>query len=55
MPPPHDVSSLRSFLSSVQFYGKFLPPHTSTVAEPLHRLTLKSVAWSWESEEDQAF
>jgi len=24
---------------SVQFYGKFLPPHASTVAEPLHKLT----------------
>jgi len=55
MPPPHDVSSLRSFLGSVQFYGKFLPPHASTVAEPLHRLTRKDVSWRWESEEDHAF
>jgi len=39
MHPPHDVSSLRSFLRSVEFYGKFMPPNTSTVAESLHRLT----------------
>ena len=25
MPCPHDVSTLKSFLRSVQFYGKFLP------------------------------
>ena len=55
MPPPHDVSSLRSFLGSVQFYGKFLPLHASTVAEQLHRLTRKGIPWHWESEEDQAF
>ena len=55
MPPPHDVSSLRSFLGSVQFYGKFLPSHASTVAEPLHQLTRKGVPWRWESVEDQAF
>jgi len=55
MPPPHDVSSLSSFLGSVQFYGKFLPPPASTVAEPLHRLTCKGVPWRWESEDDRAF
>jgi len=55
MPPPHGVFSLRSFLGSVQFCGKCLPPHASTVAEPLHRLTCKGVPWCWESEEDQAF
>jgi len=26
MPAPHDVSTLRSFLGSVQFYAKFLLP-----------------------------
>jgi len=55
MPPPHDVSFPRSLLGSVQFYGKYLPPHASTVAEALHRLTRKGVSWCWESEENQAF
>ena len=41
MPAPHDVSTLRSFLGSVQFYAKFLPPTFASVAEPLYRLTRK--------------
>ena len=42
MPPPRDVSSLRAFLGSVQFYGKFLP-HLATEADPLHHITKKNV------------
>ena len=55
MPAPHDVSTLRSFLGSVQFYAKFLPPHFASVAEPLHRLTKKGNQWAWGSEEQAAF
>jgi len=55
MPAPHDVSTLRSFLGSVQFYAKFLPPHFASVAEPLHRLTRKGNQWAWGSEEQAAF
>lgn len=54
MPPPTDVSTLRSFLSSLQFYGKFLPD-LATVTEPLHRLTRKGITWNWGSHEDAAF
>ena len=54
MPPPSDVSSLRSFMGSVQFYGKFLP-NLSTVAEPLNRLTKKDTPWNWGAEEQTAF
>ena len=54
MLPPKDVSSLRSFLGSVQFYGKFLP-NLSTVAEPLYHLTKKDVAWKWGTIEQEAF
>lgn len=36
--PPENVSTLRSFLGSVQFYGKFLP-NLATITEPLHSLT----------------
>ena len=49
MPVPHNVGSLRSFLGSVQFYGKFLPPALSTISEPLHRLTRDGVSWQWTS------
>ena len=41
MPAPADVSSLKAFLGSVQFYAKFLPANLSTIAEPLYRLTKK--------------
>ena len=34
MPPPENVSSLRSFLGSIQFYGKFLP-NLATITESL--------------------
>lgn len=54
MPPPTSVSSLRSFLGSAQFYGKFLP-NLSTVTEPLHHLTRKEVKWTWGVTEQTAF
>ena len=54
MPPPKDVSSLRAFLGSVQFYGKFLP-HLATEAEPLHHLTKKNVDWKWGEKEEKVF
>ena len=54
MPPPKDISSLRAFLGSVQFYGKFLP-HLATEAEPLHHLTKKNVDWKWGKKEEKVF
>ena len=46
MPAPSDVTSLKSFLGSVQFNAKFLPPSYATEAEPLYRLTKKDVEWN---------
>ena len=43
MPAPSDATSLKSFLGSVQFCAKFLPPSYATKAEPLYRLTKKDV------------
>ena len=54
MPRPEDVSSLKSFLGSVQFYGKFLP-NLSTIAEPLYQLTRRNLPWKWGAEEESAF
>eukprot|EP00731_Ephydatia_muelleri_P003019 Em0001g3019a len=54
MPPPENVSSLRSFLGSVQFYSKFLP-NLASVTEPLHRLTKKEVSWTWGTEQVKVF
>jgi len=44
MPAPTDVSSLKSFLGSVQFYNKFLP-NFSTVITPLPELLRKRAKW----------
>ena len=54
MPPPTDVSSLKSFLGSVQFYSKFIKD-LATKAEPLYRLTKKKTPWKWGDEEQAAF
>ena len=54
MPAPTDVSSLRSFLGSVQFYAKFLP-NLATVTEPFYHLTKKDVKWNWGPSEQAAF
>ena len=54
MPPPMDVSRLKSFLDSVQFYGKFIP-NLASMAEPLYRLTKKATPWKWEDEEQATF
>ena len=51
---PTDVSTLRSFLGSVQFYSKFLPPSFSTTAAPLYRLLRDKVAWKWTELEKSA-
>ena len=37
---PKNVETLRSFMGSVQFYTKFLPPSLSTLTEPLQKLTV---------------
>lgn len=37
---PMNAQEIRSFLGSVQFYGKFIP-NLSTIAEPLYALTRK--------------
>ena len=54
MPAPTNVSTLKSFLGSVQFYSKFLE-NLSTVLEPLYNLTKKGVLWSWGKGEQRAF
>ena len=53
-PAPQNVSQLRSFLGLVNYYGKFLPNLSSTLA-PLHRLLRKHTRWLWSSSEEEAF
>jgi len=54
MPPPSDVSALRSFFGAVQFYRKLLPD-LSTVFDPLHRLPKSDTLWRWSTNEPSAF
>ena len=54
MPAPINVTQLRSFLGSVQFYNKFLPD-LSTVSDPFYRLTQKHTNWKWEIPQEEAF
>ena len=53
-PPPKNVSELKSFLGMVNYYGKFLPNLSTTLA-PLYRLLRKETLWQWGDEEQQAF
>ena len=52
MPPPADISGLRSFLDAVQFYGKSIP-NLYTMTEPLTSITRRDMPWKW-GEEQQA-
>ena len=53
-PKPQDVSTLRSFLGLVNFFGRFIP-NCSTLLHPLNRLLRKDVEFEWSEECDQAF
>ena len=55
LPTPTDVSTLKSFLGSVQFYAKFLPSNLSTICEPLYRLTKKNTEFVWGPSHVRAF
>ena len=55
MPTPKNISTLKSFLASVQFYSKFLPPYFSEITEPLYKLIRKGQQWKWGEEEATSF
>ncbi|XP_064464136.1 uncharacterized protein K02A2.6-like [Ornithodoros turicata] len=54
MPPPNQVSELRSFLGMVQHYGKYLEGHAD-VCSPLNDLLKKGASWCWTSACVEAF
>ena len=43
-PAPKDLNQMRSFLSLVNYYAKFIP----TVLHPLNRLLRQDVSWEWD-------
>lgn len=54
MPPPMDISSLKSFLGFVLFYRKFIP-NLTTMVKLLCHLTKKATLWKWGDKEQAAF
>ena len=55
MPTPKNIFTLKSFLASVQFYSKFLPPYFSEITEPLYKVTRKGQQWKLGEEEATSF
>jgi len=53
-PAPKDVSQLKSFLGLLNYYCKFLPNLSTTLA-PLYKLLQKKSNWQWGSEQQKAF
>ena len=53
-PPPQDPQQLRSFLSLVNYYGKFIP-NLATIVNPLNKLLHKDDPWKWDAACQAAF
>ncbi|XP_062556963.1 uncharacterized protein K02A2.6-like [Armigeres subalbatus] len=54
MPPPKDVTTLRSFLGAVNFYAKFVP-EMHQLGRPLDALLKKDAKFVWNSECQKSF
>ncbi|XP_062538134.1 uncharacterized protein K02A2.6-like [Armigeres subalbatus] len=54
MPPPKDVTTLRSFLGAVNFYAKFVP-EMHQLWRPLDALLKKDAKFVWNSECQKSF
>ena len=53
-PEPKSVTELRSFLGTINYYGRFLPKLASRLA-PLYQLLRQNVRWQWKDEHKEAF
>ena len=53
-PPRTNLHQLKSFLGLINFYAKFLPNLSTTLA-PLYSLLQKAQPWLWESQHQRAF
>ena len=53
-PAPTNIGQLKSFLGLLNYYCKFLPNLSSTLA-PLYRLLSNHAKWEWGTEEQEAF
>ena len=46
MPAPNNKKKLQAFLGIINYLGKF-SPGTADICDPLHKLTLNKVTWTW--------
>ena len=53
-PDPKNVAELRSFLGLINYYGKFLPNLSSTLA-PMYKLLQQHTQWHWGDAQATAF
>ena len=53
-PTPRNVTELCSFLGLINYYGKFLPNLSSTLA-PLYKLLQQNTQWQWCNQQVTAF
>ena len=53
-PTPTNVSQLKSFLGSINYYCKFLPNLSNTLAS-LYKILQKNTKWLWEAGQQKAF
>ena len=54
-PAPRNVSQLKSFLSSLNYYSKFLPNLSSTHLPPSTDYSTRVLRWNWGTEQQAAF
>jgi hypothetical protein len=53
-PIPTNVSQIRSFLGTINYYGAFVPDLSTRLAS-LNNLLRSDVEWSWSTKADSAF
>ncbi|XP_053698542.1 uncharacterized protein K02A2.6-like [Sabethes cyaneus] len=54
MPPPHDVSTLRSYLGAINFYAKFVR-NMHDLRRPLDSLLKEDSKWNWDESCQRSF
>ena len=52
---PSNITELRSFISMVNHYGRFIIKQLSTKLRPLHNLLCSDVQWHWGKRQSDVF
>ena len=53
-PQPTKLSELKSFLGLINYYAKFLPNLTDSLA-PLYKLLQNNRPWEWSTEQEKSY